>query len=369
MLDLRKIPSLSTFDNTLYNARRKENKRRTTLEFLYEYGLFLAKAVTLVLALIAIIATIASAAAKNKPPHGEIEIEDISDHLEKVKHQFEEQVLSKEALKKLAKDRKEAQKQADKHEGKEKPHLFVIDFKGSSDCHEADSLREEITAVLTIADKDDEVLLKVESPGGLVHGYGFAASQIMRLKEQNIPLTIAVDKVAASGGYLMACIADKILAAPFAILGSIGVIAQLPNFHKVLKKLDVDYEQFTAGEYKRTVSMFGENTEKGRKKFKEELEETHVLFKDFVSKYRPDLDIDKVATGEHWYGTDALKMGLADHIQTSDDYMMSKLGSHKIYGVKCAVKKTFAEKLGLSVSIGLERLLGKWWQKGSNPLT
>lgn len=338
------------------------------MEFLYEYGLFLAKVVTFVLAIVAVIVAVAATAGKSKAGHGEIEIDDISEHMDKLRHQFEAQVLSKDALKKREKERKEAQKAADKREGKEKPHLFVIDFKGGTDCAEADSLREEVTAVLTIAEKDDEVLLKVESPGGVVHGYGFAASQVMRIRESEIPLTIAVDKVAASGGYMMACIADRILAAPFAILGSIGVMAQLPNFNKVLKKFDVDYEQFTAGEYKRTITMFGENTDKGREKFKEEIEETHVLFKDFVSRFRPDLDINKVATGEHWYGTDALKMGLADKIQSSDDYIMSKLDSHKIYGVKCTIKKTFAEKLGLSMSMGLERLLAKWWMRGSNPL-
>lgn len=335
------------------------------MEFLYNYGLFLAEVVTIVVAVIAIIAAIANAASKGKDPKGEIEIEDISEHLLNVKESFEEQLLSKDALKKLHKERKEADKKAS---DSKKPTLFVIDFKGSSDCHEADSLREEVTAVLTIANKDDEVLLKVDSPGGVVHGYGFAASQVMRFKQHEIPLTIAVDKVAASGGYMMACIADKILAAPFAIVGSIGVMAQLPNFNKVLKKLDVDYELFTAGEYKRTVTMFGENTEKGKEKFKEEIEETHVLFKDFVGQYRPDMDIDTVATGEHWYGTDALSKGLVDEIQTSDDYLMSKLQSHSIYGVKCTIKQSMAEKLGFSMSIGLERLFGRLWQRGVDPV-
>ncbi len=338
------------------------------MEFLYQYGLFLAKAVTFVLAAVAIIVAIASAAAKSKSGGSELEIEDISEDLNKVKTQFEEQILSKEQLKQRNKARKEAQKAEKQQEDVRKPNLFVIDFKGSTDCHEADSLKEEITAILTIAEKGDEVLVKVESPGGVVHGYGYAASQIMRLKQSGMALTIAVDKVAASGGYLMACIGDKILAAPFAILGSIGVMAQVPNFNKVLKKLDVDYEQFTAGEYKRTVTIFGENTEKGREKFKQELEETHVLFKDFVSGYRSSLDIEKVATGEHWYGTDAIKLGLADVLQTSDDYMMSKLDSHKIIGVKCATKKNLAEKLGLSMSLGIERLVAKWWQRGNNPL-
>ncbi|MCJ8273499.1 MAG: protease SohB, partial [Psychrosphaera sp.] len=229
-------------------------------------------------------------------------------------------------------------------------------------------LREEITAVLTIANEKDEVLLKVESGGGVVHGYGLAASQMMRLKDANIPLTVSVDAVAASGGYMMACVADKIIAAPFAIIGSIGVMAQIPNFNKVLKKYDVDYELFTAGEYKRTVTMFGENDEKGRAKFKQELEEVHLLFKDFVVGNRASLDIDSVATGEHWYGSDALKKGLVDHLQTSDDYLMGKSKSHKVIGVKCSIKLGIAEKLGLSLSIGADRLLSKWLQRSQTPI-
>ena len=112
-----------------------------------------------------------------------------------------------------------------------------------------------------------------------------------------IGMNATFDKVAASGGYMMACIGDRILSAPFAVLGSIGVVAQIPNLHRLLKKHDVDYEVLTAGEYKRTLTVFGENTDKGRQKFQEDLELTHVLFKDFVSRYRPQLDIDQVLGG------------------------------------------------------------------------
>jgi len=333
------------------------------LEFLYNYGLFLAQAVTIVLSIVAVIIGATAVTSKPKSQHGEIEVEDISEYLEDVKHQFEEKVLSKEALKTKQKAQKKAQKAADKAPAEDKPRLFVVNFIGSMDAREVTSLREEVTAILTIANKEDEVLLKIDSGGGVVHGYGLAASQVSRIKDANIPLTVAVDKVAASGGYMMACVADKIIAAPFAIVGSIGVLAQLPNFSKLLKKHDIDYEQFTAGDYKRTVTMFAENTDKGRAKFKEELEETHVLFKSFVYGHRPSLDIESVATGEHWFGTDAHKKGLVDHIQTSDDYMIDKAKTHKVFGVKCSVKKGMAEKLGLSMSIAADRLLSKWWQR------
>lgn len=212
------------------------------------------------------------------------------------------------------------------------------------DAREVGSLREEISAILAVAEQDDEVLLRLESPGGMVHGYGLAASQLSRLKEKNIPLTIAVDKVAASGGYMMACIASKIVAAPFAIIGSIGVVAQVPNIHRLLKKHDVDVELHTAGEYKRTLTMLGENTEQGRKKFIEDLNETHELFKQFVHHNRPSLDIDAVATGEYWYGTQALDKGLIDQIGVSDDIIISAIETKEIISIRYTQGKKMLAK-------------------------
>lgn len=346
--------------------------RRVRLEFLYEYGLFLAKTITFVLAVIALIAVAAASAIKQKHKRGELEITDLSEHYEEVEQDVIHALLSKEELKAKEKQDKKAEKQKAKEAKKSaenaksevsKPHLFVVEFTGSIDAKEVSSLREEISAILSVAKEEDEVFVRLESGGGLVHGYGLASSQLDRIKQHNIPLTIAVDKVAASGGYMMACVADKIISAPFAILGSIGVIAQVPNFNKLLKKHDVDFEQFTAGEFKRTVTMFGENTDKGREKFIEELEETHVLFKDFVSEHRPSLDVSAVATGEHWFGTKALELGLVDDISTSDDYLQRKNKTHKVVGIKYEVKKGLAEKFSKAASMSVEACLGKLFQK------
>ncbi|MFT4925654.1 MAG: serine protease SohB [Phenylobacterium sp.] len=341
------------------------------MDFLYHYGLFLAQAVTIVVAIIAVIVGATVAASKPKSERGELEIEDLGEYFAQVKEMLEEKVLTKEALKQRQKAQKKAQKKEQKNadDAPQKPSLFVVEFEGSVDANEVSSLREEISAILTIATSDDEVLLKIESGGGVVHGYGLAASQISRLKAANIPITVAIDKVAASGGYMMACVANNIICAPFAIVGSIGVVASLPNFNKLLKKNDIDYEQFTAGDYKRTVTVFGENDEKGRAKFNQELEETHTLFKTFVSENRPDLDIETVATGEHWFGTDAMKRGLVDELQTSDDYLMSKIDSHQLFGIKCVIKKSMAEKMGLSMSVAFDTVLGKWWQRSQRNRT
>lgn len=229
--------------------------------------------------------------------------------------------------------------------------IFVLDFKGDIQASAVENLREEITLILATAKAGrDRVVVRLESPGGMVHGYGLAAAQLVRLRDAGFHLTICVDKVAASGGYMMACIANEIIAAPFAIVGSIGVVAQVPNFNRLLKQHNVDFELYTAGQYKRTVTMFGENTPEGKAKFEEELQQTHVLFKHFVEKYRPQLNVDKVATGEHWYGEDALDLNLVDKLQTSDEYLLALLPQHDVYVINTRKKATLGEKLGLQAA-------------------
>lgn len=323
------------------------------LEFLYQYGLFLAKAVTIVLAVAMVIGLVAGAAVNRaKPKKGQLEFTDLTAEYQQQTKELQQHLLDKKAFKQWQKTEKAKPLE-------NKARLFVVEFHGSMDAREADALREEVSAILAVAGSDDEVLLRLESGGGMVHGYGLAASQLDRLRQHNIALTVAVDKVAASGGYMMACIGNKIIAAPFAIIGSIGVIAQLPNFNRLLKQHNVDFEQFTAGEFKRTVTLFGENTDKGRQKFQQELEQTHQLFKRFVTEHRPQLDIDKVASGEHWFGYQAVELQLIDNIQTSDDYIMASLPQRRVVQVKYELRKGIAEKVGL----GSASIFSQWWQK------
>lgn len=229
--------------------------------------------------------------------------------------------------------------------------VYVIDFKGDMAASAVENLREEITLILATAKAGrDRVVVRLESPGGMVHGYGLAAAQLVRLRDAGFHITICVDKVAASGGYMMACIGNEIISAPFAVIGSIGVVAQVPNFNRLLKEHNVDFELYTAGQYKRTVTMFGENTEEGKAKFEEELQQTHTLFKHFVEKYRPQLNVEKVATGEHWYGQDSLDLNLVDKLQTSDEYLLSLLTVHDVYLIQTRRKPTLGEKLGLQAA-------------------
>ncbi len=229
--------------------------------------------------------------------------------------------------------------------------IYVLDFKGDIQASAVENLREEITLILATAKAGkDRVVVRLESPGGAVHGYGLAAAQLVRLRDAGFNLTICVDKVAASGGYMMACIANEIVSAPFAVVGSIGVVAQVPNFNRLLKEHHVDFELYTAGQFKRTVTMFGENTEEGKAKFEEELQQTHVLFKHFIEKYRPQLNVEKVATGEHWYGQDAKGLNLVDQLKTSDEYILGLLAQHDVYVIQTRRKPTLGEKLGLQAA-------------------
>lgn len=342
-------------------------------EILLNYGIFLLELLT-IFGIIAVVVMLILE-AKKQPEDGAISITNFSKKYQEQQTSLNHFFLSEEELKQQEKAEKEAEKakaKAEKKrikEGKEKPEeeqkarLFVLDFNGDVHANAVNALRKEITALLSIAKPNDEVLLKLESPGGVVHGYGLAASQLQRLKAKNIPLTVAVDKVAASGGYMMACVADKIISAPFAVIGSIGVVAQVPNIHRLLKKHNIDVDVMTAGEYKRTVTLVGENTEKGKQKFQQELEETHDLFKQFVTQHRPQLDIEKIATGEHWFGQQALALNLVDEIATSDDLLVKAVEDKEIIELKYKEKKNLTQRIGLQMEQSVESLLGKMLNK------
>lgn len=237
--------------------------------------------------------------------------------LEKKKQEHEKAIKEREEYVKTLKEKEE--------QGIFCPrHLFVINFKGGTRALEVNKLRKKLDVILSCATEQDEVVVRLSSPGGVVNGYGLLSSQLQRIKDRGIHLTCCVDAVAASGGYLMAVIADKIVAAPFAYIGSIGVVAALPNFNRLLTEHHIDYEQITAGRYKRTLTMLGPNDEEGRAKFKEELELIHKRFQEVVKKNRPQVDLDKIATGEHWLAVDALELGLVDEIATSDEYIAKR---------------------------------------------
>jgi serine protease SohB len=379
------------------------------LEYLIQYGMFLAKAATIVVSIVLVIGAIAAAGSRQRraSKRGEIVIERLNDHLEDLHDAVREEVIDPATLKLDYKARSKREKEEAKAETKRakaeardkakekakektKPkdessqttnaaitenkssndahyddapsrrkRVYVLDFDGDVAAEEVSSLREEITTVLSIAEPCDEIILKLESPGGMVHAYGLAASQLQRIKDAKIPLTICVDKVAASGGYMMACLADKLVAAPFAIIGSIGVVVQLPNFHKMLKKNEVDYEVISAGEYKRTLSTFGEITDKGRAKVQEDVENIHEIFKQWVKSHRPIVDVSRVATGETWVGMQAKERYLVDELNTSDDVLVRACKDADVFEVNYKFKQTLQDKLGAAVEAGVARAANK----------
>ncbi len=315
------------------------------MEMLAEYGLFLAKTVTVVLAIGAILVLVLATRRRGREV-GELHVQGLNERFEHLESVLKQRVLPKKKFRKASKEDKARTKKArKKQQSEDRKRVFVLSFKGDIRASAVASLREEVTAVLSIASERDEVLVRLENAGGLVHEHGLAASQLTRVKARGIPMTVAVDKVAASGGYMMACVADRIIAAPFAVLGSIGVLAQIPNFHRLLDTHGVEFEQIKAGELKRTLTMFGKNTEEDRARMKEQIEDTHTLFKEYVAQHRPVLDIDVVATGEHWHGIRALEHELVDELMTSDDYLIAAKDDADLFEVSYKHKKDLSERL------------------------
>ncbi|MDO9321171.1 MAG: protease SohB [Pseudomonas sp.] len=336
------------------------------MEFFVEYAGFLARTVTVVVAVVLVLLVIATLRGKGRQgSRGHLQVLKLNDFYRSLRERLEQTVLDKQDLKALRKLEGKQAKQAKlkKRAGDKKTRVFVLDFDGDIKASATEHLRHEITALLAIATAQDEVVLRLESGGGMVHSYGLASSQLARIRQAGVPLTVCVDKVAASGGYMMACIGEKILSAPFAILGSIGVVAQVPNVHRLLKKHEIDFEVLTAGTYKRTLTVFGENTEKGREKFQEDLETTHTLFKGFVSRYRPQLTIDEIATGEVWLGLAALDKKLVDELKTSDEYLGERAREAELFHLHYAEKKTLQERFGLAASVAIDRVLLNWWSR------
>lgn len=340
------------------------------VDFLSQYGLFLAKVLTVVFGVLFIVAaTLVLISRQKQSPEGTLRITDLSHERKILREHLQAEILHKSIFKKWMKTQKAAQKAAQKAEQKtankkdapsaSQPRAFVVRFDGDIRASQVKALRQVVTAILTIAQPEDEVVLVLESGGGVVHGYGLAAAQLDRLRQQHIHLTVAIDKVAASGGYMMAVVGNVIVASPFAIVGSIGVVGQLPNFHRFLNKHDIDYELQTAGEYKRTLTLFGENTDKAREKFQQEIDETQRLFKNFIEQYRPQVNIEQVATGEHWHALDALGYQLIDQIMTSDDLITNKIQSHQVYELAYEEPQSLPHRLFSGMSMMMDNLLEK----------
>ena len=333
------------------------------IDWLAEYGMFLAQALTVAASLLVVVAGVAVAGQRLRPQEGgQIEVRRLNERYEAMRDALRSASLDPKVYRKLRKRESKEKARAAKAAGDASPgpRVFVLDFDGDLRAEAVDALREEISAVLTLAQAEDTVLLRLESPGGLVHGYGLAAAQLERLRARGLRLVVSVDKVAASGGYMMACVASEVIAAPFAVLGSIGVLAQLPNLNRLLRKHDIDYEVITAGQFKRTLTLFGRNTEEGRRKFREDLEETHELFKEHVARWRPALDLAVIATGETWYGNRALGLGLVDRLGTSDEWLQDAADAGTVLlEVSYTERKRIVDRVGALLEAAVTRGVGR----------
>jgi serine protease SohB len=266
-----------------------------------------------------------------KRPERYLEITHLDKDLADRVHEVKRSLLPEKERRNFKK--KKAEKQYDST-------VFVVDFHPSLRAHEVDKLREEIDIITQVATPKDEVVVRIDSAGGTVNAYGHAASQLLRIREAGIPLTICVDEIAASGGYMCAAVADKIIAAPFAYIGSIGVVASMPNFVGLMHKLGVGYVELTAGANKRTLTPFAEPTPQQKAIELERLQAIHSAFKNLIKQRRPNLDMDKVADGNYWLALDAKELGLVDIIETSDEYLSQQSrANRRILKISCKSKK------------------------------
>ena len=333
------------------------------MEILTDYLIFLLKVFTIALAItVPLLMVIGSSKGKSQAK-GKLSITNLSDKFEEMGNAVKGSVMNPKELKKFNKENLKDKKKKDKgkENNKDTDSVFVLNFKGDIQASEVEKLKQEVNAILLSDTECKEVVIRVESGGGSAYAYGLCAAELKRLVDNEINLTVCIDKVEASGGYLMSCVGTKIIAAPWAIVGSIGVIAQLPNFHRLLKKNSIDFEMHTAGAFKRTLTTLGENTDEGREKFKSDLEDLHLIFKNFVKEQRPQVDTEIVATGETWQGEDAVKVGLVDSLETSDNYLVSLSKGAKLFEIEFVEKKNLTERFAISMQIVIEKSLIKFY--------
>ena len=313
------------------------------MSFWIDFGGFALKSFWLaaMIAIVLVVPIIIGARSQRRR-EDEVKVTSLDDRFDLMEAQIRIATDGAKGAKAFLKARKKEAKQRDENAKR----VYVIGFKGDPMASGHAAFARKITAALVAARPDkDEIVVSITSPGGIVSGYGLMAAQMQRVRRAGVELTACVDQVAASGGYMMAVAANRIVAAPFAVVGSIGVVAQVPNVSRLLKKIDVDYEELTAGEHKRPISVLAPISEEGREHFKTKLEETHVAFKDFVRENRPALNVEAVGDGDYWYATDALKLGLIDAIATSDEYLLAQRGKARLFVIDAPEKKTLMKVL------------------------
>jgi serine protease SohB len=318
------------------------------MAFWLDIAAFALKALLIVAAVGGLAVLIARLARSGEAKDKEIKVRSLDERYDDMRDALNGALLDRRERKALAKaEKKEAKAAAKARRGQEPgKRIYVLAFKGDMRASAVKRFGSEIDAVLIAARPGtDEAVIRIESPGGTVTGYGLAAAEILRLREHKIRVTASVDQVAASGGYMMACAADRIVAAPFAVVGSIGVVAPVPNLHRLLKKNEIEFEEMTAGEYKRTVSVLGEITPAGREHFRGKLDATHEAFKAHVAQYRPSVDIVKVANGDHWLASEALALGLVDELSTGDELLFRARDGAALYEVTTEARKTLLQQV------------------------
>lgn len=245
-----------------------------------------------------------------------------------------------------------------KSEGIVRKTAVLLSFNGDINATEVIEFGRAVSMIVQMKDLVSEVYIIINSGGGVVNGYGLLASEIERLHYSEIETYALIDQVAASGGYMAACVANHVVAAPFAYIGSIGVVSEMPNFNQILSDNGINIEQHTAGKSKRTVTPLGKITDEDRNEFKKKLERIHRSFINHVSHYRNINDADEnknsiIFSGDYWIAEETveLELGLVDEISTSQEFLLDKMKEYNIIEITFQENKTKKSKLSLLNSL------------------
>lgn len=192
---------------------------------------------------------------------------------------------------------------------------------GTGDYYSGYITPEYFLDMIEMAEDDERVkaiVLRVDSPGGTVAASEEIATYV---KECEKPVVVSVGDVGASGAYMISSQADSIWANPGSSVGSIGVIAQIPNVSGLLDMVGVEFQTFTAGEYKDAGSAYRDLTKEEEALIQGEVEEAYDQFIDIVAEGRglERAKVEELAIGWTWSGVRAKELGLVDEVGTYRD--------------------------------------------------
>ncbi|WP_343192796.1 S49 family peptidase [Buchnera aphidicola (Taiwanaphis decaspermi)] len=224
-----------------------------------------------------------------------------------------------------------------------KSNLYILDYNDKIKKNKIKKLREEISSIILVAKKNDEVLLRLENTSDIVYEYGLVIAQLQRLRKKGIKLIISIDKIVSNGGYIIACVADHISASPFSIIGPINIVVNIPNIDKYTQTSNLNNQLNDCNTFTK-LTLIKNNTKIYVNKIFNKLDIKKYIRNSFIKDMRPSLNLNKIFNQNYWIGENAINEKLIDSINTSDDILFSKKDTHNLLKIKYVYKSNIVEK-------------------------